>query len=113
MADLPIHSDDLPGSGRARDFVGEEHGAGVSLILLDAEPGFGPRLHRHAYEEIFVIHAGTATFTLDGADVPAGPGDIVVVPPETPHRFVNTGEEQLRLTSVQHSPRFVTEWLEE
>jgi mannose-6-phosphate isomerase-like protein (cupin superfamily) len=106
-----IHSSELPGSERARDFVGEDHGAGVTLILLDAEPGFGPGLHRHPYEEVFVIHAGEATFTVGDAEVEAGAGDIVVAPANTPHRFVNTGAGRLTFTSVHRSPRFVTEWL--
>ena len=112
MSAQPIHSSDLPGSGRARDFVGEDHGVGVTLILLDAEPGFGPRLHRHPYEEVFVIHEGEATFTVGDAEIEAGAGDIVVAPANTLHRFVNTGAGQLRFTSVHRSPRFETEWLE-
>ena len=38
--------------------------------------------------------------------------EIVVVPPDTPHRFVNTGDEPLRLIAIHASSRFVTEWLE-
>jgi hypothetical protein len=29
------------------DLEGQEHGATVSLILDEGEPGHGPRLHRH------------------------------------------------------------------
>jgi NADPH:quinone reductase-like Zn-dependent oxidoreductase len=39
-------------------------------------------------------------------------GEIVVVPPDTPHRFLNTGQDPLRLISIHLSPRFVTEWLD-
>ena len=31
--------------------VGEDHGASVSLILDESDPGGGPRLHRHPYDE--------------------------------------------------------------
>jgi quercetin dioxygenase-like cupin family protein len=33
-------------------------GANVCLIFVDMEPGDGPRLHRHAYEEIFIVLEG-------------------------------------------------------
>jgi quercetin dioxygenase-like cupin family protein len=64
--DLVFQSSTLPGSDEARDFVGGEHGAGLTLILVDAPPGHGPALHRHPYEEIFVVHSGSGTFFVDG-----------------------------------------------
>jgi mannose-6-phosphate isomerase-like protein (cupin superfamily) len=36
----------------------------------------------------------------------------VVVPPGTPHGFVNSGSDQLRMVAIHVSPKFVTEWLE-
>ena len=46
-------------------FEGCKQGASISLHLSDAiAPGEGPRLHRHPYEEVFVIHEGQATYTL-------------------------------------------------
>lgn len=107
-----IHSDALPGSERSRQFEGEHYDVGLSFFLVDAPPGGGPRLHRHPYEEVFVVQAGSAVFTVDGSLVDAGPGDIVVAPAATPHRFVNSGSERLRLTAIHHAPTFVTEWLE-
>ena len=107
-----IDSTTLPGSGMSRQFEGENHDVGISLFLVNAAPEGGPRLHLHPYEEVFIVHEGRGTFTLDQAQVDAGPGDIVVAPAETPHRFVNSGTERLRLTAIHHSPRYVTEWLE-
>jgi quercetin dioxygenase-like cupin family protein len=45
------------------EFQGYRHNAGVSLIVVDAPPGSGPKLHKHPYEEVFVVQEGTATFT--------------------------------------------------
>jgi mannose-6-phosphate isomerase-like protein (cupin superfamily) len=39
-------------------------------------------------------------------------GEIVVIPPDTPHRFVNSGDGPLRQVDIHLSSRFVTEWLE-
>ena len=42
--------------GSSYELEGYEHGdIAASLILVDAPPGSGPRLHRHPYAEIFVI----------------------------------------------------------
>jgi mannose-6-phosphate isomerase-like protein (cupin superfamily) len=108
-----IHQDRLPFSVIAREFEGADNGgAGISLLFVDAPPGRGPGLHRHAYEEIFILQEGQATFTAGDEEREARAGEIVVVPPYTPHRFVNSGEGPLRLTAIHASPRFVTEWLE-
>ena len=34
-----------------------------------------------------------------------------LVPPETPHRFTNSGDGQLRQIDIHVNPTFVTEWL--
>jgi quercetin dioxygenase-like cupin family protein len=110
--DLLTASSGLPGSDEARDFVGRDHGAELTLILVDAPTGHGPALHRHPYEEIFVVYGGTGTFFVDGSQVQAGAGDVVLAPAGTAHRFINSGRDRLRLTAIHHAPQFTTEWLE-
>ena len=107
-----IDSSTLPGSGLSRQFEGENHDVGISFFLVDAPPKGGPKLHLHHYEEVFIVHEGNGTFTLDDAQVDAGPGDILVATAQTPHKFVASGGDRLRLTAIHRSPRFVTEWLE-
>ena len=92
--------------------TGEEIRAGVSVIVVDAAPGEGPRLHRHRYREVFVVLEGEATFTLGAAQRVAGAGEIVVAPACVAHRFVNTGQERLRQVDIHEHARFETEWLE-
>ena len=36
------------------ELQGRHVDAGVSIIVVDAPPGSGPKLHRHPYEEVFV-----------------------------------------------------------
>jgi mannose-6-phosphate isomerase-like protein (cupin superfamily) len=91
---------------------GADHGATVSLILDHSEPGEGPRLHRHAYDETWLVLAGRLTFTAGDEEFEAGPDDIVIVPSDTPHKFTNTGPERARLICIHASPTFETEWLE-
>ena len=110
--DQPIHSSQLPGSNSSREFEGKDYGAGLTLILVNVETGQGPSLHRHPYEEIFVIHAGTGSFVVDEAVVQGSAGDIVIAPAGTSHRFTNLGSDRLQLTAIHHNANFVTEWLE-
>ena len=64
----------------ANEFQGHHLCAGVSLIVVDAPPGSGPMLHRHPYEEVFVVQEGTATFTAGDETIEAKGGQVVVVP---------------------------------
>ncbi len=91
---------------------GGEHGATVSVILDHSEPGHGPRLHKHPYDETWVVNDGTITFQSGDEEFEAGAGDIVIVPPDTPHKFTNKGPGAADLVCIHANPTFVTEWLE-
>jgi mannose-6-phosphate isomerase-like protein (cupin superfamily) len=91
---------------------GADHGATISVILDHSEPGHGPRLHRHPYDETWVVIAGQITFKSGEDQLDAGPGDIVIVPPDVPHKFTNNGPGSSNLVCIHASPEFVTEWLE-
>lgn len=108
VADLadPERGDD------ANEFQGHHLGAGVSIIVVDAPPGGGPRLHRHPYEEVFLVQEGSASFTAGDEEIEVAGGQVVVVPAGVPHKFVNSGTGRLRQVDVHASDRFVTEWLE-
>ena len=85
--------EDLPGTENAKRFEGEAHGSTVSLFLSHHTPGTGPPLHTHPYEETFFVIEGDVLFTVDGEEIEAGDGDIVVVPANTPHKFISRGEK--------------------
>lgn len=91
----------------------EYGGVNVSLIFVDVGPGEGPRLHRHAYEEIFIMLDGQSRFTVGAHTGEARAGQIVVVRPGVPHKFVNVGEGRLRQIDIHPSGTFITEWLED
>ena len=61
---------------------GAEHGATISVILDHSEPGHGPRLHKHPYDETWVVVEGSLTFQSGEDQLKAGPGDIIIVPPD-------------------------------
>ncbi|HEX6710549.1 MAG TPA: cupin domain-containing protein [Rubrobacter sp.] len=84
-----------------------------TLMVVDAPPGSGPKLHKHPYEEVFVVQEGEATFTAGEEVIEARGGQVVVVPAGVPHRFVNSGTGRLRQVDIHVDERFVTEWLED
>jgi mannose-6-phosphate isomerase-like protein (cupin superfamily) len=96
----------------AGNLKGAEHGATISLILDQSPPGHGPRLHKHPYDETWVVIDGNLTFQAGEEQLEAGPGDIVIVPPHTPHKFTNRGPEPANLVCIHANPRFETDWLE-
>jgi mannose-6-phosphate isomerase-like protein (cupin superfamily) len=108
----PLPVTDLPGSERARKFEGKHHGAGVSFFVATHAPGEGPALHRHPYEETFILLQGRATFTVGDDKLTPDPGHILIVPPNTPHKFENTGERRLQLVSIHSAAKMVQEDLE-
>jgi quercetin dioxygenase-like cupin family protein len=102
---------ELPWSTIANELVGDDHGVGVCVIFVDAEPGRGPSLHTHPYEEILVVLEGEATLLPEDDGRVARAGDVVIVRPGEPHGFVNSGEGPLKQIDIHVSPSFSTEWL--
>jgi quercetin dioxygenase-like cupin family protein len=63
----------------------------VAITILDVihPPNLGPALHIHPKgSETFYIVEGDYEFILEGKSVTGKPGDIIVVPKGSTHRFV-------------------------
>jgi quercetin dioxygenase-like cupin family protein len=97
----------LPFVGMSYDFIGETHGAPFSAYIVNAEPGKGPPLHTHPYVEVAFTLEGRATITVGDEVHEVTAGGVVVIPANTPHRFVNSGDIILRQIDVHASPRFI------
>jgi mannose-6-phosphate isomerase-like protein (cupin superfamily) len=104
--------DQLPFEGMSHEFVGENHGAPISIYFVNAPPGRGPVLHKHPYVETVIVQEGTGRITVRDQQREVKPGDIVVIPPETPHRFINTGATPLRQIDIHASSSFIQTDLE-
>jgi mannose-6-phosphate isomerase-like protein (cupin superfamily) len=108
-----IRSGELePSPGGTITFEGEPHASGVSFFLVNSLPGGGPDLHRHPYSETWIVRGGRALFTADGEELEAGPGDIIVVSTDTPHKFKSLGPERLEIVCIHDSPKMIQENLE-
>lgn len=102
----------LPGDANVQTIEGKEHGARVTLLLEHMRAGTGPKLHTHPYGETWVVIEGVIAFS-DGKEMcEAGPGDVVYVAPEEPHKFTVVSEGRIKMVCIHQSEEFVTHWLE-
>jgi len=99
-----------PSGESGGEFEGEAHGSEVSIIVVDTEPGRGPDLHHHPDSETFVVQSGRGSFHLDGEEIEASAGDVVVAPAGKVHGFKAIGDERLQMVAVHAAPSFDTIW---
>jgi len=108
-----IHRAQLPFVGMSHEFVGMDHGGvGISFFLVTAEPGRGPRLHRHEYDEVVYVIEGRSRWTVNDQEREACAGDVLVVRAGEAHKFINSGDSLLRQLDIHLNPIFQTTWLE-
>lgn len=109
-----MNRDALPYDGSTYEFEGSHYqDTEVSFIWVDMPAGGAVRLHKHPYKEIFIIQEGAATYIVGPATLEAHAGQIIIVPADTPHKFTNTGGQQLRQVDIHVSRQFITDWLED
>lgn len=109
-----VNMEELPSGVTSRQFEGYLYGkAGISFFVNNTPPGKGPSLHKHPYEEIFIVQEGKLTFTVGDSTIEANTGQIVIVPPEVPHKFTNSSSGATHHIDIHVSPQMITVWLEE
>src|SRR5215471_5601792 len=96
--------DELRFSATAALFEGlPRAGVGVSVFVARTPPGKTVELHVHPYPETFLLLEGIGRWTAGDDVVELRPNQMLVVPPQTPHGFRNTGEQPLLVVSVHES----------
>jgi mannose-6-phosphate isomerase-like protein (cupin superfamily) len=109
-----IPADDIRiGNGRSLRFEGAAYGSNVSFFLVTSDPGQGPGLHRHPYDETWSVLEGEATIVVGDKTLVARAGDTAVAPADTWHRFTNTGPGTLRIVCIHASPVMIQEFAPE
>jgi quercetin dioxygenase-like cupin family protein len=90
-------------------FAGAEHGAAVSVVLVDAASGAQQEPHVHPVEEVALVQEVAATFFLGAQQARiVRAGQVVRVPAGVPHRWVATGDSRLRAVAVHGAAEIVT-----
>ena len=114
MSYTVLERDDLAHDGQTFEFEGIHYQATeISFIWVDMPYGGKIRLHKHPYKEIFIIQEGVATFTVGSETLEAHAGQIIIVPAEIPHKFMNLSDRQLKQIDIHVNREFITEWLED
>ena len=99
----------LPEAESGRVFSGAQHGARVSLVLIDAPPGQAQDPHVHTVEEVVTIQEGAATFFLGQQQARiVRAGEIVRIPAEVRHHWV-AEHNGLRAVAAYGAAEIVTE----
>jgi len=90
------------GAGEELTFKGVTHGPDGDRADVEglAEPGAGPPMHvHHLQDEAALVVTGRLGYQVLGQERKfAGPGEVVVWPAGTPHKWWNAGETELRMT---------------
>jgi mannose-6-phosphate isomerase-like protein (cupin superfamily) len=108
-----VNARDLPGNDVSRTFEGGQARPVHGVVLPRAQPAReGPDLHRHAYDETFIILEGHVLVRVGDESLEGGPGDIVIGPAGTPHGFTNRGPGPARLVCIHAAPEMKTEWVD-
>lgn len=89
-------------------FEGKDVGTGVTVLFYSTdEIGEGPRWHVHSYDELFIVRAGHALFTIGDEKIEAQPGDILLGPANIPHKYHNLGPGVLETTDIHQSESWI------
>jgi quercetin dioxygenase-like cupin family protein len=102
-------SEALPEADGGRVFAGAEHGAAVSVVLIDAAPADQQQPHLHPVEEVVVVQQGAATFFLGAQQARiVRAGEVVRIPAGVPHRWTVAGDSRLRAVAVHGAAEIIT-----
>jgi len=90
--------------GKNVDLVELGRTATVSLQCVRVRGTVAPHIHER-HTETIVILSGTGRFRLGDREIPAGPGDVFLVPPNTIHGFTVEGDAPA-VAATTFSPPF-------
>lgn len=79
---------------------GPRAGVDISVFVVRTPPGKAVELHVHPYAETFVLLEGSGRWSAGDDVVELQANQMLVVPPDTPHGFRNTGAEPLLVVSI-------------
>ncbi|MBJ3762195.1 cupin domain-containing protein [Maribius pontilimi] len=93
---------------------GQDLGTDVTVLFFSSdEVGAGPGLHRHPYDEVFIVRRGRALFTLADDTIEAVAGDVLLAQAGVAHAFRNLGPDRLETTDIHLSADWIQEDLED
>lgn len=77
----------------------------TQVVIMSIPPGEEIGMETHEKEDqVLYFVKGTGKAKLGGEEVEIEAGDVVLVPSGTPHNFINTGEEALKIITAYSPP---------
>jgi len=80
--------------------TGKDTAGAYCLIDMLVPPGGGPPLHRHDFEETFILLEGELDATFRGQKSVVRAGETVHVPANAPHQFHNSSAQPVRMLCI-------------
>ncbi|MCU1663426.1 MAG: hypothetical protein QOI36_4425 [Pseudonocardiales bacterium] len=111
--DHTLHGGALP--TRVQWRFREETSLSVSVQTWEFPPGGSEGAHVHpigdgALEELYLLHEGHVTMSLDGVDHELRPGDAVLARAGVEHDLRNSGDATARVTIIWGPPGVPVDW---
>ncbi|OHV36079.1 MULTISPECIES: cupin domain-containing protein [Pseudofrankia] len=105
LAEVTAHRISPADTVRLAVLSGPAQGSPTTVVFEIWEPGGSQPPNSHpASTETFVVLAGTGLAHSDGHTRPLGPGDVLVLPPGSVHRIVNTSDTDRLYTITVMAP---------
>jgi quercetin dioxygenase-like cupin family protein len=79
---------------------GTETAGRFTLIDMHVPPGGGPPLHRHDFEETFILLNGELQATFRGEKHIVRAGETIHIPANAPHQFHNSSSQPVRMLCI-------------
>jgi quercetin dioxygenase-like cupin family protein len=94
---------------RMRMLIGPAEGAGVfHMRHFEVAPGGHTPHHEHDYEHEVLVLKGAGLVKGAEGERPCQAGDVVWMPPNERHQFVNTGREPMEIICLIPAPNNCT-----
>ncbi len=96
-------------NARMRMLIGPEDGAtNFHMRHFEVGPGGNTPLHAHDYEHEILVLRGRGTAKTTQGDRPFQAGDVIFVPANETHAFVNASDERCEFICLIPAPRSQT-----
>jgi quercetin dioxygenase-like cupin family protein len=95
------------GGATYQTLVGDEQGSTpIRVGIQSSPPGYKTPLHSHPYMEVLTVLEGKGQASIPGNEalIQLEPGVTLVVPADTPHWFIATGNQPLKILGIHASP---------
>jgi quercetin dioxygenase-like cupin family protein len=79
---------------------GEDTNGRFCVVDMHIPPGGGPGLHRHDFEETFILMEGEMEATFRGEKSTVRAGETLHIPANAPHKFHNGSSKPVRLICI-------------